>query len=213
MKIEMNNKCRNELISALGNENQFRNENQFGNELEMNRRNDVEMNRRNETEMNAGNELEMNQRLEMNNGLEMNRKTINNKNNGADNMNQKTTRKSTTDETKKIKKKTNKKTIKGDGIMNIVELDKVKAEVQKGFTGYISPIKFVTYENARVVLKTIKKDLMIYKNTDLFIVRGNMIDIRLRNNATLCTYYFLNKDVMAEVVEKLSEFGIEVRKI
>ena len=50
MKIKMNNKCRNELISALENENQFRNELQLpiGNELEMNAGNEQRKNRRNE---------------------------------------------------------------------------------------------------------------------------------------------------------------------
>lgn len=47
IKIEMKGECRNELISALKNENQFGNELQLpiGNEPEMNARNELEMNR------------------------------------------------------------------------------------------------------------------------------------------------------------------------
>lgn len=58
MKIKMNNKCRNELISALENENQFRNE------LQLPIGNEPEMNFKNELEMNAGNEQRKNRRNE-----------------------------------------------------------------------------------------------------------------------------------------------------
>lgn len=62
IKIEMKGECRNELISALKNENQSGNELQLpiGNEPEMNARNELENEFQNENELRIRNELEMN---------------------------------------------------------------------------------------------------------------------------------------------------------
>ena len=82
--------------------------------------------------------------------------------------------------------------------MNI-NIDNAKKEVQPHGNGYLVGIKFVTNEDAQTVIRGIKKDLMIYKNVARFIIRDNIIDIMLSNNATLCSYYFTNKEALDEV--------------
>lgn len=86
--------------------------------------------------------------------------------------------------------------------MNI-NIDQAKKEVHPNGNGYLVGIKFVTDEDAQTILHSIEKDLRIYKNVARLIVRDNMVDIMLSNNATLFSYYFTNKKVLDEVLEKL----------
>lgn len=94
-----------------------------------------------------------------------------------------------------------------------VNLNSIKKTVQNGTSHYIAGIKFVTDENAETVIRTIKKDFMIYPNIIRFIIRQNMIDLMLDNNATLYTYYFMEKEVFDEVVAKLEKFNVVKLKL
>lgn len=97
--------------------------------------------------------------------------------------------------------------------MKNFDLEKVKQEVQKGTSHYILGIKFVTTETSEIVIQTIKKDMMIYKNINRFIIQDNVLEVRLDNNATLCAFYFFKSEVLAEVLEKLPELNVEILKL
>ena len=94
-----------------------------------------------------------------------------------------------------------------------VNLNSIKKKVQNGNSNYIMGIKFVTDENAETVICTIKKDFMIYPNIVRFIIRQNMIELMLDNNATLYTYYFMEEEVFDEVVAKLEKFNVVKLKL
>ena len=177
---------------------------------------------RNELEMNGGNEPEMKTRLEMNEGLEMNRnvemnaKTYNRKHTNkqieGDNM-------TYTDEDliKKVEQIEDPQ-IKEE-ILNIInsetcyiDINSVKQEVQSGYSNFISGIKIVTTENKDIVLHTIKKDIMVHPNSCAFIIRDYIIDLTLDNNATLYSYYFINPEVLKEVLEELPRFNLPIQK-
>lgn len=149
--------------------------------LEMN----VEMNHDFNVEMNRKNEPEMNGELEMNlkKIVEMN-------------------------EPKQLIKKKTKTLFKGDDIMKI-NLETVKRRVQNDTTHYIMGVKFVTTEPPEIVLNTIKKDFMIYKDITRIVVKQNMVELMV-GNATLYTFYFLKKDVFDAVIPELNQFGVEV---
>lgn len=112
---------------------------------------------------------------------------------------------------KTLIKKTNKKLIRGDTVK--LDIDTVKRKVQTGTTHYIAGIKFVTYEDPEIVLFSIKKDLMIFKNISRFVIKDNTIIIELEGNATLYTYYFMKQKVFYEVVDKLGQFNKPIRKL
>ena len=111
----------------------------------------------------------------------------------------------------KLKEKQIKKKIGSDTMK--IDIEQAKREVQKGYTKYISSVKFVTYEDADTVLYTVRKDLMSHKNVAKFMLKGNMIEVLLDTNALLCTFYFTDKEVLKEVWKKLPEFGIYCQKI
>ena len=54
---------------------------------------------------------------------------------------------------------------------------------------------------------------MIYPNIVRFIIRQNMIELMLDNNATLYTYYFMEEEVFDEVVAKLEKFNVVKLKL
>lgn len=112
---------------------------------------------------------------------------------------------------KKLKEKQIKKRIGSDTMK--IDIEQAKREVQKGYTGYISSIKFVTYEDADTVINTIRKDLMSHKNVDKFMFKDNMIEVLLKTNALLCTYYFINQEVIEEVYKKLLSLGVYCQKL
>lgn len=171
----------------------FRNERSSKNERrEMNNRNELEMNRRNEPKMNPQNHVEMNRRNER----------------------QKNRRNEPITPTIAVKNfnKLNQTNIqKGDDNMQINVTD-IKLKLQGGYTGYLIGIKYVTYETPDIVLKSIEKDLRIYKNVG-FIVQDNTIFLQLDNNATLCAYYFLKEEVFAKVVKELPKFQRGITKL
>ena len=86
------------------------------------------------------------------------------------------------------------------------EIDKVKTQIQRGGKKYVVGVKFITYEDVNIVLKTIKKDISIYPNISGFIIQDNTIEVRLSNNATLYTYYFVKEDILTEVIKELPKF-------
>ena len=94
--------------------------------------------------------------------------------------------------------------------MNL-NIDQIKADVQKGYNKYILGIKFVTYEDADTVLFTIKKDLREYNVAKLFVCNTNTMEVILESNATLCVYYFLNREVYQEVIDALKELDVSVQ--
>lgn len=112
---------------------------------------------------------------------------------------------------KNLIKKTNKPINRGDTVK--LDIDTAKRKVQTGTTHYIAGIKFVTYEDPEIVLFSIKKDLMIFKNISRFVIKDNTIIIELEGNATLYTYYFMKQKVFYEVVDKLGQFNKPIRKL
>lgn len=111
---------------------------------------------------------------------------------------------------KTLIKKTNKE-LTGGYTMNF-DIDTIKRKVQTNTTHYIAGIKFVTYEGAEIVLFSIKKDLMIFKDITRIIVKDNMILLE-KGNATVYTYYFTKQKVFDEVVDKLGQFDKPIRNI
>ena len=173
--------------------------------------------------MNGGNEPEMKTDLEMNGGLEMNETVEMNtkhitKNTQKQSIGDGIMEYSNKDLIKKVEEIDSSK-IKEE-LLNIlkekpdyININKAKTEIQKGYVAYISGAKFVTTEDSNIVLKTIRKDLMIYPNIIRFVVRGNIIDLTLDSNATLYSYYFLNQEVLTEVLEELPKFNIPILKL
>lgn len=98
----------------------------------------------------------------------------------------------------------------GVDTMNL-NIDHIKADVQRGYTKYILGIKFVTYEDADTVLFTIKKDLRDYNVAKLFVSNTNTVEVILESNATLCVYYFLNREVYQEVMDTLKDLDVSVQ--
>lgn len=98
----------------------------------------------------------------------------------------------------------------GDDIMDI-NIDQVKKEVQKNGGNYLLAIKVITNEPTQKVVANMKKEMKIHNNVIRFIVRDNIIEIMLSNNATLCSYYFTRKEIQDEVVEKLKEYCSQPR--
>ena len=112
---------------------------------------------------------------------------------------------------KTLIKKTNKELTRGDTVK--LNIDTAKLKVQGDTTNYIMGIKFVTYEDPEIVLFSIKKDLMVFPNIIRFVIKDNMINLRLDNNGTVYTYYFTKKRVFDKVVDKLGQFNKPILKL
>ena len=115
-------------------------------------------------------------------------------------------------QTNQTKRKKIVKQDKGAGTIK-VDIEKAKQKVQYTTHSYIVGLKFVTTETADEVLRGIKRDLDIYPNIARFVVKGNLIKIGLKTNATPCAYYFMNQKVFDEVVSELPKFDIPIDKV
>ena len=95
--------------------------------------------------------------------------------------------------------------------MTRIDIDKIKRVIQ-GNSRYMRAIKFVTSEDARTVLESIKKDLMIFKDVERIIIEKDTIELT-RENATIYTYYFTDAEVFAEVLDGLDAFEVRILKL